>query len=160
MGECLFKRFLFLKNLNEFFMYLFRWRKGRGGGALMHVYVWEYIVSLSYRSNRWILMKLGRDELLMVPYKCCCFSARSAKGRIQGGAKIGHGGPLLQETSSSDRKATETNQMHSDDLQVCGMKCCYFWFHSEVKFLTRFWRIFRLSHFALFLCNFCRFLCG
>ena len=79
-------------------------------------------------------MKLGRDELLMVPYKCCCFSARSA----QGGAKIGHGGPLLQETSSSDRKATATNRMHSNDLEACGKKCCYFWFHSEVKFLTRF----------------------
>ena len=35
---------------------------------------------------------LGMDEVLKVPYKCCCFSARSAKGRIQGGAKIGHGG--------------------------------------------------------------------
>ena len=29
-----------------------------------------------------ILMKLGRDEVLMVPYKCCCFSARSAQGWI------------------------------------------------------------------------------
>ena len=28
----------------------------------------------------------------MVPYKFCCFSARSPQGRIQGGAKIGHGG--------------------------------------------------------------------
>ena len=83
-------------------------------------------------------MKLGRDEVLMVPYKCCCFSARSAKGRIQGGAKIGHGGSLLQETSSSDRKATATNRMDSNDLEACGKKCCYFWFHSEVKF----WRVF------------------
>ena len=83
-------------------------------------------------------MKLGRDEVLMVPYKCCCFSARSAQGRIQGGAKIGHGVPLLQETSSSDREATATNQMHSSDQEACGKKCCYFWFHSEVKFLTRF----------------------
>ena len=83
-------------------------------------------------------MKLGRDEVLMVPYKCCCFSARSAQGRIQGGAKIGHGGPLLQESSSSDRKATATNRMHRNDLEACGKKCCYFWFHSEVKFLTRF----------------------
>ena len=83
-------------------------------------------------------MKLGRDEVLMVPYKCCCFSARSAQGRIQGGAKIGQGGPLLQETSSSDRKATATNQMDSNDLEACGKKCCYFLFHSEVKFLTRF----------------------
>ena len=78
------------------------------------------------------------------------FSARSPQGRIQGGAKIGHGGPLLQETSSSDRKATATNWMHSNDLEACVKKCCYFWFHSEVKFLTRFWRLFGLCHFALF----------
>ena len=37
-------------------------------------------------------MKLGMDEVLKVPYKCCYFSARSVQGRIQGGAKIGHGG--------------------------------------------------------------------
>ena len=105
-------------------------------------------------------MKLGRYEVLMVPYKCCCFSARSAQGRIQGGAKIGHGGPLLQETSSSDRKATATNQMDSNDLDAYGKKCCYFWFHSEVKFLTHFWRLFGLSHFCVFQCNFYGFLCG
>ena len=106
-----------------------------------------YIFNFFSRTARWILMKLGRDEVLMVPYKCCCFSARSAQGRIQGGAKIGHGGPLLQETSSSDRKATATNQMDSNDLEACGKKCCYFWFHSEVKFLMRFWRLFGFSHF-------------
>ena len=32
-------------NFNEFSMYLFTWKKG-GGGALMHVYVWEHRVSL------------------------------------------------------------------------------------------------------------------
>ena len=80
-------------------------------------------------------MKLGRDEVLMVPYKCCCFLARFAQGRMQGGAKIGHGGPLLSETSSSDRKATVTNRMHSNDIEACGEECCYFWLHSEVKFL-------------------------
>ena len=47
----------------------------------------------------------------------------------------------LKETSSSDQKATVTNSMHSNDLEACGKKCCYFWFHSEVKFLTRFWRV-------------------
>ena len=85
-------------------------------------------------------MKLGGDEVLMVPYKCCCFSVRSAQERILGGAKIGHGGPLLPETSSSDPKATGTNQMDSNDLEACGKKCCYtcIWFHSEVKLLTRF----------------------
>ena len=42
-------------------------------------------------------MKLGMDEVLMVPYKCC-FSARSAQGRIQDGAKIGQTGRLQQQT--------------------------------------------------------------
>ena len=84
-------------------------------------------------------MKLGRDEVLMVPYKCCCFSARPVQGRIQGRAKIGQGGGhLLQRTSSSDLKATAKNRIPSNDLEACGMKCCYFLFHSEVKFLTRF----------------------
>ena len=46
--------------------------------------------------------KLGRDEVLMVPYKC-------------GGSRAGQ-----------------------------GMKCCYFWFHSEVKFSTHFRHLFGL----------------
>ena len=50
--------------------------------------------------------------------------------------------------------------MHNNDLEACGMKCWTFWFHSKVKFLTRFWRLFGLTHFALFQCNFYRFLCG
>ena len=41
-------------------------------------------------------------------------------------------------TGNSDWKATATNRMHSNDLDVCGKKRCYFWFHSKVKFLTRF----------------------
>ena len=36
-----------------------------GGGALMHVYVWEHIVSLYYRTASWMFTKLGRDEVLM-----------------------------------------------------------------------------------------------
>ena len=38
-------------------------------------------------------MKLGMDEVLKDPYKYCCYMywARSAQGRIQDGAKIGHG---------------------------------------------------------------------
>ena len=66
--------------------------KKKGGGALMHVYVWEYIVSLYYRTAEWMFTKLGRDEVLMVIYKYCCFSAGFVQGRIQGGAKIGHRG--------------------------------------------------------------------
>ena len=102
-------------------------------------------------------MKFGMEEVLKVHYKCCCFSARSAQWWIQGGAKIGYEGPLLQRTSSSDRKATATIRMHSSDLKVFGKKCCYFWLHSEVKFLTR---LFGLSHFGVLQCNIYRFLCS
>ena len=86
-------------------------------------------------------------------------------GQIRPRADPGRGhnrswGPLLQRNSSSDWKSTATNQMHSSDLEACGKKCCYFWFHSVVKFLTRFWRLFGLCKFGVFLCNFNRFLCG
>ena len=60
----------------------------------MQVYVWEYIVSLFYRTAEWMFTKLGRDEVFMVINKYCCFSARSVKGRTQGGAEIGHRGSL------------------------------------------------------------------
>ena len=55
----------------------------------MHVYmyVWEHIVSLYYRTAQWMFTKLCRDEVLMVPYKCCCFSARFVKGRSRAGQK-------------------------------------------------------------------------
>ena len=109
-----------------------------------------HIFNFFSRTAWWILMKLGRDEVLMVPYKCCCFSARSAQGRIQGEAKIGQRGPPSSRNFFFIWKATATNQMDSNDLEACGKKCCYFWFHSEVKFLTRFWRLFGLSHFCLF----------
>ena len=56
-------------------------------------------------------------------------------GLIPGRAKIGVGGGLLQESAFLDWKATATNQMYSNDLEACGMKCCYFLFHSEVIFL-------------------------
>ena len=85
-------------------------------------------------------MKLSMHEVLMVPYKWCCFSARSVQGWIQGMAKLGHGGPLLQETSSSDQKATATNQLHSNDLEAYGKKC--FIFGSIPK--SNFWRVFEV----------------
>ena len=86
----------------------------------MHVYVSEHIVSLYYRTALWMFTKLGRDKVIIVPYKCCCFSAISVQGRIQGGAKIGHW-ESPSSTSSSDWKATATNRMHSNDLEACGM---------------------------------------
>ena len=63
--------------------------------------------------------KLGRDEVLMAPQMHYGVSARSTQGRIQGRAKIGQGGPLLQETSSLARKAPATNRMYNNDLEAC-----------------------------------------
>ena len=72
----------------------------------MHVYVLEHIVSLNYIIAWWIFTKLGRDKVLMTAHIYFDSWAKSAQGWIQGGAKIGPGGCLLQRTSSSDRKAT------------------------------------------------------
>ena len=65
----------------------------RWGCTLVHVYVWEHIVSLNYRIAWWILNKLGRDKVLMTPQICIDFWAKSTQGWIQVGAKIGHLGP-------------------------------------------------------------------
>ena len=86
----------------------------------------------------------------MTPHICIDPWAKSAQGWIQGGAKKGPGGSLLQRTSPSDRKATATNRMQSSDLEAFGKKYCYFWFHWEVKFWTHFGRLFGLSHFGVF----------
>ena len=86
-------------------------------------------------------MKLGRDEVLIFSYKCCCFSVRSAQGQIKGGAKLFHGDPL-QRTSSSDRKASATNQVHSNGLEACGKSVAIFGpFRNQIfdAFLTSFW---------------------
>ena len=118
-----------------------------------------HIFNFFSRTAWWILMKLGRDEVLMVPYKCCCFSARSAQGRIQGGAKIGQRGSPSSRNFFF-RPEGYSDKPNGDDLEACGKKCCYFWFHSEVKFLTRFWRLFGLSHFCVVQCNFYSVLCS
>ena len=86
----------------------------------------------------------------MTPHICIDSWAKPAQGWIQGGAKIGPGGSLLQRTSSSDRKATATNRMHSNYLEAFWKKYCYFWFHWEIKLLTRFGCLLGLSHFGVF----------
>ena len=150
----------YMKDLNtwrflmNFFMYLFRWRKG--GGSLMHVYVLEHIVRLSYRTAWWIFTKLGSDEVLMVPDLYLGFSANSTQVWIQGRAKIGQWGVLAPKDCFFSNKLN----MHGSDLKAYGKKYCYFWFHSEDKFLTGFWCVFGLGHFGVFLSSFYRFVCG
>ena len=57
------------------------------GGALMHVYVWEHIASLYYRTAYWIFTKLGRDQVLLARHMHKDVLAIFAQGRIQGEAK-------------------------------------------------------------------------
>ena len=59
-----------------------------GGGALMHVYVLEHIISLSYRTTGWMFKKLDRDEVLIITHLFIDFSANSSQGRIQGGGQF------------------------------------------------------------------------
>ena len=69
---------------------LFRWRLGCINTCVCIGAHFFHIFGFFSRTTWCILMKLGRDEVLMVPYKCCCFSAKSGQRWIQGGAKIGH----------------------------------------------------------------------
>ena len=55
-------------------------------GALMHVYVLEHIISLSYRTTWWMFTKFDRDEVLIITHLFKGYSPNSTQGRIQGGA--------------------------------------------------------------------------
>ena len=77
----------------------------------------------------------------MALYICKAFQPDRSRGRSRAGQ-------TRSNTSSSDCKATATNQMHSNDLEACGNKCCYIWFHSEFSLLfDTFWCRIGLSHF-------------
>ena len=53
----------------------------------MHVYVWEPQLAFTTEPlNGCKLTTLDRDEVIMVPYKCCCFF-----GQIRPGADPGRG---------------------------------------------------------------------
>ena len=119
----------------------------------------EYLVSLSYRTACWMFMKLGRDEVIMAPHMSFGFLANSAHGLIQGGAKIGQWG-VASPKDFFRLEGFSDNRMYSIDLKEYGEKRCYFWFHSEIKNFDAFWRLFGLSRFAFFKCNFYRFLYG
>ena len=54
----------------------------------MHVYVWEHIVSVYYRTAYWMFTKLGRGEVIMALHMLIGFSGRSAQRWNQGGAQM------------------------------------------------------------------------
>ena len=58
----------------------------------MHVYVWEHIASLYYRTAEWMFTKLGRDEVLMARHMLKDVLAIFAQGADPGRGKIGHRG--------------------------------------------------------------------
>ena len=62
-------------------------------------------------------MKLGKDEVFMVPFKFCCFSARFAQGRIQVRAKIGHGGSPSTGCSNKPNTKQRSRSMWDEVLQ-------------------------------------------
>ena len=81
----------YIKDLNALrilmnFLCIYLGEKG-GGGALMHVYVWEHIVSLYYRTALWMFTKLGRDEVLMMSYKFDVFRPDPSRGGSRAGQK-------------------------------------------------------------------------
>ena len=65
-----------LEEFKLILIYLFI--KVKRGGALVHVYVWEHIVTLNYRITSWIFTKLCRDKVLKTPLICIHFWAKSA----------------------------------------------------------------------------------
>ena len=132
-------------------MYFFRWRKGDRVGALMHVNVLKHIVSLCSRT----MHLMNFDETwygwrIKALYLCFGILVRSAQRRIQGGAKIGYGASILQNTSS-DRAATATNRMHNRSVVIFGS-------FPKSNF-NHFWRLVGLGHCTLFKCYFYTVLC-
>ena len=81
---------------------------------------------------------------------CQIFFVNKHRGGARAGQKWVNEGSLLQRTSSSDRNATATKQMHCSDLKAYGTKHCYFGSFLNVKYLTHFCRLFALSHFGVF----------
>ena len=98
-------------------------------------------------------------NLVGMKYSCSLtsvvvFRPDPSRGGSRAGAKIGHGGPLLQETSSSDRKATATNQMDSNDSRSMWEEVLLSLVPFRSQIFDAFWRLFGLRHFALILMQF------
>ena len=103
-------------------------------------------------------MKLGRDGVLMVPYKCCCFSARSAQRWIQDWVKIGQrlerGAPFIKGLFLQTGKLQQQTECIAMNLKYVGRSVVIHVFHSIPK--SNFW----LRHIGLFSCNLYRLLCS
>ena len=92
--------------------------------------------------------RLRRGDVFIV--LCKCFFGQIHPLVDLGRGQKGQRCPLLHKTFYSDRKATATNRVHSNNIEACAKECSYFWFRSEVKFLTHFDDFLILSDFASF----------
>ena len=109
--------------------------EGKGGGALMHVYVLEHIISLSYRTTWWMFTKLDRDEVPIITHLFIGFSANSTQGRIRGRGggnlpKVGQWGvPSPKDFFfRSEFNSNKPNASPYPELKYCDC-CCSDWFH-------------------------------
>jgi hypothetical protein len=53
----------------RFFNFYFLFVKEDGGGEVAFSYIFNFL-----RTAETISMNLGRNEVLIIPYKCCCIS--------------------------------------------------------------------------------------
>ena len=96
----------------------------------VHVYVWEHIVSLYYRTVWWMFTKLGRDEVLMAPHMHWGVSAISAQERIQGKVIIGHGRRGVAPSFSKIFLQTGRLQQQTQYLRN---ECLFFCVHGKMN---------------------------
>ena len=112
----------------------------------MHVYVWEDIASLTTEPLNGCLRNLVGMKCSW-PGTCVkMFWPYLPRGGSRARQNRSWGVPFFKKTSSSDRKATATNRIHSNDLERCVMNCCCFWFHSVVNYLPLNLAINRSAH--------------
>ena len=81
-----------------------------GGGGYYCMYMYGNTYSLSYRTDWWMLTKLGRDEVIMALHMHLGYSVRSAQRWIKGGTKIGQwGAPSLRDFFRSECNSNKSN---------------------------------------------------
>ena len=132
MTTCLYKRLKCFKNINEFLcIYL-----GEGRGCTnARICIGTHSQSL-LRNH---LMDFAKTWYgWRTSLTCLRHFGQIRPGKDPGRSQNRLRGPLLKKTFSSVQTAIAINRTHSNDLEACAKKCCYCWFHSEVKFLTRF----------------------
>ena len=135
MGECLFKRFICFKNFNEFFMYLFRWRKG-GGCTNACIYMGTH--SEPFLQNRLMdIYETWEGWSAQGPLQVLLFFGQISPGADPGrGKNRSQGGPLLQRLFFQSGRIQQQTKCIA--MILMHVKWSIVTFGSKVKFLMRF----------------------